>query len=144
MSIRGTLILTSVVAVLCLSFRHAPVTIMSILLLTPFPIVLFCHRLIRRRFIKSRRAFAFTCIFTAASFYVGFYCGPLTAFLADHHGWGIPRTRMYVLKHFYKPLGTPIVMAMDHAPKWSTTPLQQYTRVWGALGEEEERMYPGK
>lgn len=143
MSVRDILTVMIIVAAVCTAFQYAFMASMSLLLLAPLPVLLLRRRLIRRRFIKSRMTFILMCLLAAATFYTGMFCGPLSAFVVNRNGWGMPETRLYVLKHLYRPLGTPIDAAMAYAPEWSRALLFRYSIAWRALGEEEEQTFAG-
>lgn len=119
-------------------YRTAPTTCLSLLLLTPFPILLVLSRpLWKRRTLTARAVYISSLLLAASAFYVGFAAGPLNAFLLC--GWPVGVTQVVKRVEVSRPLYEPIRLLREHAPiLWS--PMEQYVIDWRSLGEEEEVM----
>ena len=129
---------TACVAGLLWFYRTAPTAGLSLLLLTPFPILLFLSRPLWKRGTHTARAVYISSLLLAAfAFYVGFAAGPLNAFLL--YGWPVGVARAIKRVEVSRPLYEPIRLLREHAPNlWS--PMEQYVIDWQSLGEEEEEV----
>lgn len=138
-SIQQLVLVTACAAGLLAFYHAAPTICLSLLLLTPFPLLLiFSRRLWKGRWLKARALYASSVLFAASAFYLGFTSGPLSAFML--YGWPPTLTQRLKRNDVCRTIYAPARFIHVHAPSlWH--PMDKYSADWIALAEEEEKEF---